>query len=132
MSTKATKVKRDDAPGIALKRVHVIKRGLRAGRRGVALSLRTLREAAGKTQTQVEAESGINQGDVSRLETAEKLDDYTVKLLRRYAKALGGDVELVFVWGDRRVTVAGPPRRVEEDDEPPPSSEGESSGEHSR
>ncbi len=89
------------------------------------MSLRTLREAAGKTQTQVEAESGINQGDVSRLETAETLDDCSVKTLRRYAKALGGDVELVFVWGDRRVTVAGPPRRVEEDDESPPSSEGE-------
>jgi hypothetical protein len=112
MNTKAAKARRDE-PRVVKKPLQVVGRGLRAGRRGVALSLRTLREAAGKTQAQVEVETGINQGDVSRLETADVLDDYTVKTLRRYARALGGDVELVFVWGDRRVTIAPPPRRVD-------------------
>jgi transcriptional regulator with XRE-family HTH domain len=134
MTTKATKKVGEPTPRAKVVRVHGV--GLRAGRRGVSLSLQTLRVAAGKTQRQVETETGIDQSDVSRLEAAESFDDRTVGTLRRYAKAIGGDVELVFVRGDKRITLAGPPRRVEdddEDDEESPSSESgpESSGERS-
>ena len=50
--------------------VRVLGRGLRA-QRGVHLSLRTLREASGKTQGEVRAASGIDQADISRLESRE-------------------------------------------------------------
>ena len=51
--------------------------GLRA-ERGVHLSIRALREAAGKTQVEVAAESQIDQADVSRLERRESFDDCQV------------------------------------------------------
>ena len=84
----------------------VLGRGLRA-ERGVRLSIRTIREAAGRTQIEVAAESQINQGDVSRLEKRESFDDCQVSTLRRYLAALGGELELVAVFGDKRIALAG-------------------------
>jgi len=60
--------------------VRVLGRGLRA-QRGVHLTLRTLREAAGKTQVDV--------------------------TLQRYLSAIGGRLELVAAFGDKRIVVAG-------------------------
>lgn len=88
--------------------VRVLGRGLRA-RRGVHLALRTLREAAGKTQAQVAETSGIDQADVSRLESRESFEDCQVSTLRRYLAALGGQLELVAVFGDKRIVLAGVP-----------------------
>ena len=57
--------------------VRVLGRGLRA-QRGVHLTLRTLREAAGKTQVDVTSLSQMDQGDISRLESRESFDDCLV------------------------------------------------------
>jgi len=86
--------------------VRVLGRGLRA-QRGVHLTMRTLREAAGKTQIDVAAASQINQADVSRLESREDFDDYQVSTLRRYLAALGGQLEIVGAFGNKRIVISG-------------------------
>ena len=82
--------------------VRVLGRGLRA-RRGVHLPLRTLREAAGKTQAEVADASGIHQSDISRLEGRESFDDCQVATLRRYIEALGGRLDLVATFGNKHI-----------------------------
>lgn len=96
--------------------VRVLGRGLRA-RRGVHLTLRTVREAVGKTQADVGEASRIDQGDISRLETRGTLDDCQVETLRRYVVALGGELELVAVFGDKKIILTGSSAR----DVDPPS-----------
>lgn len=86
--------------------VRVLGRGLRA-QRGVHLTMRTLREAAGKTQIDVAAASQINQADVSRLESREDFDDYQVSTLRRYLAALGGQLEIVGAFGNKKIVISG-------------------------
>ena len=86
--------------------VRVLGRGLRA-QRGVHLSLRTLREAAGKTQVDVTGASQMDQADVSRLEGRETFEDCQVSTLQRYVSALGGRLELVATFGDKRIIIAG-------------------------
>lgn len=86
--------------------VRVLGRGLRA-QRGVHLTMRTLREAAGKTQAEVAEASRIDQADVSRLESRETFADCQVSTLQRYVAALGGQLELVAAFGDRRIALAG-------------------------
>jgi hypothetical protein len=87
-------------------RARVLGRGLRA-RRGVRLSPRTVREAVGKTQVELAQASGIDQGDISRLERRTDFDDSQVATLRRYIEALGGKLELVAAFGDKRITLVG-------------------------
>src|SRR6266498_4475854 len=84
----------------------VLGRGLRA-QRGVHLTMRTLREAAGKTQIDVATASQINQADVSRLESREDFDDYQVSTLRRYLAAIGGQLEIVGAFGNKRIVLSG-------------------------
>ena len=67
-------------------------------RAGLALS--RAREKAGLTQTDVARELGITQGRVSRLERAE---DVNLSTLVRYAKALGGELEVTFHLGGESV-----------------------------
>ena len=86
--------------------VRVLGRGLRA-QRGVHLTMRTLREAAGKTQIDVATASQIDQADVSRLESREDFDDYQVSTLRRYLAALGGELEIVGAFGNKRIVLSG-------------------------
>lgn len=86
--------------------VRVLGRGLRA-QRGVRLTLRSLREAAGKTQEEVSAATGIDQADISRLESRERLDESLVSTLQRYLAALGADFELTAVFGEKRIVVVG-------------------------
>ena len=86
--------------------VRVLGRGLRA-QRGVHLTLRSLREAAGKTQGEVSAASGIDQADISRIEAREKLDESLLSTLQRYLAALGADLEVTAVFGDKRIVVVG-------------------------
>ncbi len=69
--------------------------------------MRTLREAAGKTQAQVAAASKIDQADISRLESRESFADSQVSTLERYVAALGGQLELVAVFGDKKIAIAG-------------------------
>ena len=86
--------------------VRVLGRGLRA-QRGVHLTMRTLREAAGKTQIDVATASQINQADVSRLESREDFDDCQVSTLRRYLAALGGQLEIVGAFGNKKIVISG-------------------------
>ena len=86
--------------------VRVLGRGLRAAR-GVHLTLRTLRDAVGKTQVAVAQESQIDQSDISRLESRGDFDDCQIATLRRYLAALGGKLELVASFGDKRITLVG-------------------------
>lgn len=86
--------------------VRVLGRGLRA-QRGVHLTLRTLREAAGKTQVDVTRLAQMDQADISRLESRESFDDCQVSTLQRYLSAIGGQLELVAAFGDKRIVITG-------------------------
>jgi hypothetical protein len=86
--------------------VRVLGRGLRANR-GVRLTLRGIREATGRTQIEVKVASKIDQADISRLEARSDFDDCQVATLQRYVAALGGRLDLVAVFGDKKITLAG-------------------------
>jgi len=86
--------------------VRILGRGLRA-QRGVHLTIRAVREAVGKTQVDVAGDSAMDQSDVSRLEARSDFEDCLVSTLRRYVVALGGELELVAVFGDRRIILVG-------------------------
>ena len=86
--------------------VRVLGRGLGA-RRGVRLTLRTLRDAVGKTQLDVATGAKMDQADVSRLESREAFDDSQVSTLQRYVSALGGTLELVAAFGDKKIVLCG-------------------------
>ena len=88
--------------------VRVLGRGLRAAR-GVRLTLRSLRDATGKTQIDVARDSQMDQADISRLESRLDFDDCQVATLRRYVEAVGGSFELVARFGDKRIAIAAPP-----------------------
>ncbi len=88
--------------------VQVLGRGLRA-RRGVHLTLRAVREAAGRTQIDVREASRIDQSDISRLEGRPNFDEYQVSTLRRYVAALGGRLDLVAAFGDKNIILTGVP-----------------------
>lgn len=62
------------------------------------LPLSTLRAAAGVTQSDVAQITGIDQGDISRLERRATFDDVQVSTLRRYLEAVGGRLELLAVF----------------------------------
>ncbi len=86
--------------------IRVLGRGLRA-QRGVHLTLRTLREAAGKTQVDVTDVAQMDQADVSRLEGRERFDDCQISTLQRYLSAIGGRLEIVAAFGDKKIIVTG-------------------------
>lgn len=86
--------------------VRVLGRGLRAAR-GVRLTLKTIREATGKTQVLVADDAQMDQGDISRLEGRSEFDDCQIATLRRYVEALGGKLDLVAAFGDKRITIVG-------------------------
>jgi transcriptional regulator with XRE-family HTH domain len=69
--------------------------------------MRTLREAAGKTQTEIAEVSMIDQADISRLESRENLADCQVSTLQRYVAALGGQLELVAAFGNKKIVLSG-------------------------
>lgn len=86
--------------------VRVLGRGLRA-KRGVRMTLRTIREATDTTQVRVAERSQLNQADISRLENRADFDDCQVATLMRYVAALGGKLELVAKFGGKVITLAG-------------------------
>jgi DNA-binding XRE family transcriptional regulator len=81
----------------------VVGRGVKAGRHRFTLKL--LREAIGVTQASVAEATGMHQPDISKLENKDSLDDVQVSTLRRYAKALGADVEVAIVLNGRRYSL---------------------------
>lgn len=69
----------------------------------VALALRDLRGQVGKTQVEVAAGAEMSQGEIARLEGRE---DMLVSTLHRYAKALGGELEVAILIDGRRHRLA--------------------------
>lgn len=70
----------------------------------LTMELRELRDMAGVTQTQLAEISKIAQSEISKIE---QRDDHLLSTLRRYVKGLGGEVEVVAVLGNKRVTLTG-------------------------
>jgi transcriptional regulator len=68
------------------------------------LNLRALRETTGKTQVEIAKATKMTQGELSRLE---RRDDHLVSSLRALVKALGGELEVRAVFGDRTVKLHG-------------------------
>ncbi len=64
------------------------------------MDLRAIREMAGKTQVDVAAVTDMTQSEISRLERRE---DFRLSTLKRYVEALGGELEVVAAFGDKRV-----------------------------
>jgi len=68
------------------------------------VSLRELRRLAGVTQVEAAAALEMDQGQLSRFE---RQDDRLVSTLRKYVEALGGELEVVAVLGNKRITLSG-------------------------
>jgi transcriptional regulator with XRE-family HTH domain len=114
MVAHATKKTSDDDDSFDVSKARLVRVG---PRRPGRLSLRALREAHGKTQAQVAKASGLTQPEVSKLETAESLDDRQVLTVRRYLQALGDDLELVATSAlGHRIGIAAPARRLTNDE----------------
>jgi transcriptional regulator with XRE-family HTH domain len=93
------------APG--LKRVTRARKGVER------VSLRSVREAVGKTQLDIARELGTDQGEVSRIE---RRPDVMTSTLRKYAEALGARCDVAFVFADGRSVLIA----EGEPGEPPP------------
>ncbi len=49
----------------------------------------------------------MDQADISRLENRLSFEDCMVSTLRRYIDALGGTLDLVATFGDKKISLAG-------------------------
>ena len=68
------------------------------------LQLREMRRLVGKTQAEIAAALKMSQGHVSETEQRE---DHRLSTLRRYVEALGGELEVVANFGDKRIRLRG-------------------------
>jgi hypothetical protein len=66
----------------------------------VEMDLKAIRETLGLTQADVAAQTAMTQPEVSQLE---RRPDHLLSTLRRYVTALGGELEIIATFGDRRV-----------------------------
>ena len=86
----------DEMPALAPARFPIRERGsAQRPRRKLVLPLSGVRKAAGMTQVQFAEAAGITQGEVSRIEAQE---DLRVSTIRRYAKAVGAEVDVVLTF----------------------------------
>jgi transcriptional regulator with XRE-family HTH domain len=63
----------------------------------VGRTIRHARKRAELTQTELAARAGIDQGDLSRLETGQGVRGATIAVVERVAQALGCEVVIQFV-----------------------------------
>jgi predicted transcriptional regulator len=68
------------------------------------MNLRSLRESLGKTQDEIANLADITQSQLSKIERRE---DHLISTLRRYVRALGGDIEVIAVVGEKRIALRG-------------------------
>jgi transcriptional regulator with XRE-family HTH domain len=68
------------------------------------MDLRGLRELVGKTQQEMAVLVEQTQGQVSE---TERRSDHRLSTLRRYVEALGGEIEVVATFGDKRIRLHG-------------------------
>ena len=64
------------------------------------MDLRGLRELAGKTQQDV---AGLIERRQSQVSETERRTDHRLSTLRQYVEALGGELEVIANFGDRRI-----------------------------
>jgi len=76
----------------------------KVGRELLEMSLREVRELAGKNQVDVAEALEKAQSEISKIENRE---DWLLSTLRRYVEALGGELEVVAVLGDKRLRLRG-------------------------
>ncbi len=80
-----------EIPEVDLTKARVLGRGLKKDRR---LPLRVLRESVAITQEQVANAADMDQSEISRVE---QRDDMKLSTLRKYARALGAEIEVVAI-----------------------------------
>jgi len=68
------------------------------------MNLRSLRESLGKTQDEIANLADVTQSQLSKIERRE---DHLISTLRRYVRALGGDIEVIAVVGEKRIALRG-------------------------
>lgn len=76
----------------------------RAKHKALMLTLRELRQMSGRTQTEVAKLAKMTQGELSK---AERREDHLLSTLKRYVEALGGELEVEAVFGNRRIRLQG-------------------------
>ena len=67
-------------------------------------SLAEVRNMSGKTQVEVASALEKVQSEISRIESQ---DDWLLSTLKSYVEALGGELEVVAVLGDKRLRLRG-------------------------
>ena len=70
----------------------------------LVMELRELRIQAGKTQAEVAEVAAMTQAELSKFERRE---DHLLSTLRRYVTALGGELEVVAVFDNKRIALKG-------------------------
>jgi transcriptional regulator with XRE-family HTH domain len=90
----------DDGIAVDVTKLRVLGRGITTGKR---YGLRTLREASDLTQVAISERMGMKQSQISKVEAGA---DHLVSTLRRYAEALGGELDVAIVLGGRRYRLA--------------------------
>jgi DNA-binding XRE family transcriptional regulator len=76
----------------------------RAKTNELEMSLRELRQLAGKTQAELADVAGLTQGALSQVERQE---DWRLSTVRKYVQALGGELRVVAVLGDKQIVLRG-------------------------
>jgi predicted transcriptional regulator len=71
----------------------------------LSVSLAEARRLSGKTQAQLAETSGIRQGDISKIERGDL--DSRISTVRRYVEGLGGELEIVVRFGEKRLNLRG-------------------------
>jgi hypothetical protein len=67
-----------------------------------SMTLRTLRESVGKTQAEMARKTAMSQPQLSRVEARR---DHLTSTLRKYVRALGGDIEIIARVRDRWISL---------------------------
>jgi DNA-binding XRE family transcriptional regulator len=98
MSLKEWEKKVLEAPGAA-KRVAEVEDELR-----LAAGLTALREQAGLSQRELGRRIGVSQPRVAAIEQAKNV---TIEVLEQYVRAVGGNLELSVVKGNRKIVLVG-------------------------
>lgn len=100
---RPNKASLDEIPELDVRNAKTLRRGPRP-ERTLVLPLAGMRRSANKTQADVAAALGTDQGEISRIESRE---DVKLSTLRRYAEALGARFEITFVFGPGQRIVLG-------------------------
>jgi DNA-binding XRE family transcriptional regulator len=96
--------KLDDLLRTRFSREQVSRMRRKAKDEALTYTLKELRELAGKTQIETARAAEMTQSSLSELETRE---DHRLSTLRRYVEALGGELEVVAVFGHKRMRLQG-------------------------